>query len=122
MPLNSRHSSSARREGSDLRLDLAAYRRLLARLCLVREELGVAAADMGADAEGTKGFDEARSTYQRLLPQGAAAFIKELLAVSQPGRRCCFEPLRTQTALLLCRMLCNGWAFFPSWCSATISS
>lgn len=68
---------------------LAARRRLLARLCLVREELGVAAADMGA---GVEAFDEARSTYQRLLPQGAAAFIKELLAVSQPERRCGCAP------------------------------
>ena len=63
-----------------------ACRQLLARLCLLREELGVAAADVDS-AQGAE-YAETRSTHQRLLPQGAAAFIKELMAVSSAEKRC----------------------------------
>lgn len=59
--------------------------RLLARLCLVREEIPIAAA--GLPAEKQEEVSKQRSTYQRLLPQGTAAFIKELLAVISTEKR-----------------------------------
>ncbi len=61
-------------------------RQLLARLCLVREELSVVAAEQGSDSSGSD-FAEAKVTYQRLIPQGTAAFVKEMLGVSSKDRR-----------------------------------
>ncbi|EIE25672.1 hypothetical protein COCSUDRAFT_46328 [Coccomyxa subellipsoidea C-169] len=47
-------------------------KQLLARLCLIREELSVVAAEQGSDSSGSA-FAEAKVIYQRLIPQGTAA-------------------------------------------------
>ena len=62
------------------------YRQLLARLCLIREELSVVASDEGSST-GTSDFEEAKMTHQRLIPQGTAAFVKEMLGVSSKEKR-----------------------------------
>ena len=59
--------------------------RLLARLCLAREEILIAAASLPAEQQAE--VAKQRSAYQRLLPQGTAAFIKELLAVTSTEKR-----------------------------------
>jgi hypothetical protein len=64
-----------------------AYRRLLAKLCLIREEVGAAAARAGLLDDPGSDYVAMQRQYQKLLNQGAAAFLKELLAVSDPQRR-----------------------------------
>ena len=78
-------------------------RQLLARLCLIREELSVVAAGQGSDASGSD-FAEAKVTYQRLIPQGTAAFVKEMLGVSSKDKRqvTLFSPARA-----LCGQFCS---------------
>lgn len=61
-------------------------RQLLARLCLIREELSVVATDEGSSG-GASDFEEAKVTHQRLIPQGTAAFVKEMLGVSSKEKR-----------------------------------
>jgi hypothetical protein len=58
---------------------------LLARLCLVREEIGVAAAKLPSQQQ--EELAETQRTHGKLLPQGTLAFIKELLPVSSAEKR-----------------------------------
>ena len=63
-------------------------RQLLARLCLVREELAVVAEDISDwDPAEAHEYAEARAAYQKLVPLGTAAFLKELVPVTSPERR-----------------------------------
>ncbi|CAL8469850.1 g9392 [Coccomyxa elongata] len=62
-------------------------RQLLARLCLIREELSVVATDEDGSSGGASDFEEAKVTHQRLIPQGTAAFVKEMLGVSSKEKR-----------------------------------
>ena len=61
-------------------------RRLLARLCLLREEIDAAATSLGLYEAGSE-YCESLEVYRRLLPQGAAAFLNALLPVSRPEKR-----------------------------------
>ena len=61
---------------------------LLARLCLAREELSVVAAERGLLDNPRSDFAEMAAAHQAVLPQGAAAFIKELMNVVSAQRRC----------------------------------
>ena len=61
---------------------------LLARLCLAREELSVVAAERGLLDNPRSDFAEMAAAHQAVLPQGAAAFIKELMGVVSAQRRC----------------------------------
>lgn len=64
-------------------------RQLLSRLCLVREELAVVAADIGGtNPAQAREYAEARAAYQKLVPMGTAAFLKELFPVGSVERRC----------------------------------
>jgi hypothetical protein len=65
------------------------HRQLLARLCLVREELAVVV-DQIRDSHPADAVEyaEARAAYQRLVPMGTAAFLKELIQVTAVDRRC----------------------------------
>lgn len=62
----------------------AGCRQLLGRLCIIREELSVVSASQDSDSSE---FEEAKKTYQRLIPQDTAAFVKEILSVSSRDRR-----------------------------------
>lgn len=59
---------------------------LLAKLCLVREEIDAAAGELGL-LEETSTYYDMMSTTWRLLPLGPAAFVKELLHVALPEKR-----------------------------------
>ena len=66
-------------------------RQLLARLCLVREELAVVAEAISDLHPGeARDYAEARAAYQKLVPLGTAAFLKELMPVTSPERRQAF--------------------------------
>ena len=71
---------------------------LLARLCLAREELSVVAAERGLLDNPRSDFAEMAAAHQAVLPQGAAAFIKELMSVVSAQRRCACA-----------RLLASGW-------------
>ena len=62
------------------------HRRLLARLCIVREEIDLAAGELGL-LEVDSDYHKLMTATWRLLPLGPAAFIKDLLAVSSPEKR-----------------------------------
>eukprot|EP00884_Botryococcus_braunii_P005562 jgi/Botrbrau1/15006/Bobra.0018s0105.1 len=62
-------------------------RRLLAKLCLIREEIAAAATRAGLYDDAGSDYSVMQRQYHKLLNQGAAAFLKELLAVSDPQRR-----------------------------------
>lgn len=64
------------------------------------------AAEQGSDASGSD-FAEAKVTYQRLIPQGTAAFVKEMLGVSSKDKRqvTLFSPA-------LCGQFCTIILFF----------
>ena len=58
---------------------------LLARLCLVREEIGVAAVKLPSQQQ--QELADTQRTHGKLLPQGTLAFIKELLPVTSAEKR-----------------------------------
>ncbi|CAL5227265.1 g10195 [Coccomyxa viridis] len=63
-------------------------RQLLSRLCLVREELAVVAAEIEqTNPAQAREYAEAKAAYQKLVPMGTAAFLKELIPVGSPERR-----------------------------------
>ena len=70
-------------------IGLLVHRQLLARLCLVREELAVVG-DQISDSHPADAVEyaEARAAYQKLVPMGTAAFLKELIPVTSGDRRC----------------------------------
>lgn len=58
-------------------------------MCLIREEIAAVAAEIGQAKEDVdREYTETKSTYERLIPQGTAAFVKELLKVGRPDKRC----------------------------------
>ena len=63
------------------------------------------AAEQGSDTSGSD-FAEAKVTYQRLIPQGTAAFVKEMLGVSSKDKRqvTLFSPAR---GIALCGQFCS---------------
>ncbi len=61
---------------------------LLARLCLAREELSVVAGERGLLDDARSDFAQMVTGHQSVLPQGAAAFVKELISVDSTQRRC----------------------------------
>ena len=64
-------------------------RQLLSRLCLMREELAVVAGDIGETHPAqAREYAEAKAAYQKLVPMGTAAFLKELMPVNSIERRC----------------------------------
>lgn len=62
-------------------------RRLLAKLCLIREEIAAAATRAGLYDDPSSDYAAMQRQYFKLLNQAAAAFLKELLAVPDPLRR-----------------------------------
>ncbi len=63
---------------------------------MVREELSAVAAHLGeGDKKADREYAETKSTYERLIPQGTAAFVKELLKVGTPDKRCVCLPDKT---------------------------
>ena len=56
---------------------------------MVREELAVVASEIGeTNPAQAREYAEARAAYQKLVPMGTAAFLKELFPVGSPERRC----------------------------------
>jgi len=56
---------------------------------LVREELAVVADDIGnTHPAQAREYSEAKIAYQKLVPMGTAAFLKELMPVASAERRC----------------------------------
>ena len=54
----------------------------------MREELAVVAeAISGLHLAEAREYAEARAAYQKLVPLGTAAFLKELMPVTSPERR-----------------------------------
>lgn len=54
----------------------------------MREELAVVAEDISDwDPAEAHEYAEARAAYQKLVPLGTAAFLKELVPVTSPERR-----------------------------------
>lgn len=64
-------------------------RRLLARLCIAKEEIAQLAAERRWDQSGvTEEVDESNvATHTQAVPKAAIAFLKELLTVSEPAVR-----------------------------------
>ena len=55
----------------------------------MREELAVVASEIaGTNTVEAREYAEARAAYQKLVPMGTAAFLKELFPVGSPERRC----------------------------------
>lgn len=67
-------------------MNTCAYRRLLVRLCLVREDIDEAAKQL-QEAEAVSLYHDMMTTSFRLLPMGNAAYIKEVLGVPNPDKR-----------------------------------
>jgi len=66
--------------------DVIIDRRLLVRLCLVREEIDLAAQSLGQTQLGQQYHDMLTTSF-RLLPMGPTAYIKELVTVSSEEKR-----------------------------------
>ncbi len=61
-------------------------RRLVARLCLIREEIDEAAEELHQNNSKSEYFDMMTTSF-RLLPMGNAAYIKEVLGVPSAEKR-----------------------------------
>lgn len=71
---------------------MALCRSLLAKMCIVREEVDEAASELGMLEIGSP-YHSLMSASWRLLPMGPSAFIKELVPVSSPDKRSAWPDL-----------------------------
>ena len=72
------------------------------------------AAERGLLDNPRSDFAEMAAAHRAVLPQGAAAFIKELISVPSAQRRCacaCFTR-RKQPCVYLRRHVCALWHYF----------
>ena len=56
------------------------------RLCLIREEIDLAAESLGQTSLGEE-YHDMMSTSFRLLPMGPTAYVKEIIGVSNMDKR-----------------------------------
>ena len=79
----------------------------------MREELAVVASEIGeTDPAQAREYAEARAAYQKLVPMGTAAFLKELFPVGSPERRCGVKiprGTRTHTSSISPRVWLSSW-------------
>jgi hypothetical protein len=83
-------------------------------MCLIREELAVVAADaLQGSRDLESEYTETKSVYERLIPRDTAAFVKELLTVAKPDKRCVNSHSVPQGAMG--SLQCCTYHSFHSW-------